>query len=93
MAVNIVEQIDDRVAIRHVLVSVSDKSGLEQLIPGLVGVNPEIRFFSTGGTYARIAEILGDAAGKHLTKVSVWISMCGPVVRYAATQIWSISAN
>jgi len=70
MAVNIVEQVDDLVKIQHVLVSVSDKSGLEALIPGLVEVNPEIRIFSTGGTYARIQELLGDAAGKHLSKVS-----------------------
>ena len=31
MALNIVEKIDDRVALRHVLMSVSDKSGLEEL--------------------------------------------------------------
>lgn len=70
MAGNIVEQVDDRVVIRHVLCSVSDKTGLEELIPGLLEVNPEVRIFSTGGTYARIAEILGERAGAHLTQVS-----------------------
>ncbi|MFH2007592.1 MAG: hypothetical protein ABI333_13485 [bacterium] len=70
MAVNIVDQADDLVRIQHVLLSVSDKTGLETLIPGLVEVNPEIRFFSTGGTHARIQEILGDAASKHLSRVS-----------------------
>jgi len=70
MSVNIVDQADDLVKIHHALVSVSDKSGLEALVPGLVAVNPEIRFLSTGGTYARLAEILGDAAPKHLTRVS-----------------------
>lgn len=70
MAVNIVEQADDLVKIHHALISVSDKSGLEELVPGLVATNPEIRFFSTGGTYARLQEILGDAASKQLTRVS-----------------------
>jgi len=35
-----------------------------------VALNPEVKFFSTGGTYARIQEILGDAAGSRLTQVS-----------------------
>jgi len=70
MALNIVEQVDDLVKIQHVLVSVSDKSGLADLAGGLVAINPEIRFFSTGGTYARLEEILGDASENHLTRVS-----------------------
>ena len=70
MAINIVERIDSLVYVRHVLVSVSDKSGLDTFIPRLVGLNPEIKFFSTGGTYGRIAEILGDAAADRLTQVS-----------------------
>ena len=71
MAVNIVSKIDDRVPIRHVLVSVSDKSGLDELVPALVEINPEIRFFSTGGTHGAIADILGaEKAAIHLTQVS-----------------------
>ena len=70
MTKNIVDQIDEKVPVQNVLVSVSDKTGLERIIPGLVAINPEIRFFSTGGTSARIAELLGDAAGRHLVQVS-----------------------
>ncbi len=70
MSINIVEKIDDLVKIKHVLVSVSDKKGLDKLIPELIGINPEIRFFSTGGTYSRIKEILGSGAGSCLTQVS-----------------------
>ncbi|MBN1875595.1 MAG: hypothetical protein JXA33_15325 [Anaerolineae bacterium] len=68
--VNIVHHVDQWVKIQRVLVSVSDKSGLEILIPGLVDVNPDIHFYSTGGTYRRIAEILGDEAAVSLTQVS-----------------------
>ncbi|GAG89200.1 unnamed protein product, partial [marine sediment metagenome] len=51
MSINVVERIDDRVKVRHVLASVFDKNGLEEFIPELIRINPEIKFFSTGGTY------------------------------------------
>jgi len=70
MAMNIVDRIDRLVRVRHVLVSVSDKGGLDTFIPQLVALNPGIKFFSTGGTYGRIQEILGDSADSHLTQVS-----------------------
>jgi phosphoribosylaminoimidazolecarboxamide formyltransferase/IMP cyclohydrolase len=67
---NVVEQIDNRVTVNHVLISVSDKSGLEDFVPRLLGINPELRIFSTGGTFARLKEILGDQADGCLTQVS-----------------------
>ena len=67
---NVVTQIDDQVSVKHVLISVSDKSGLETFVPRLVEIKPDIRFFSTGGTFARLKEILGDRAGDCLTQVS-----------------------
>lgn len=70
MSINVVEKIDDRVKVQHVLVSVSDKSGLEEFIPQLLQINPELKIFSTGGTFGRIREILGTAADGTLTQVS-----------------------
>ena len=70
MAMNVVAQIDDHVRIRHVLISVSDKKGLETFVPRLLDTNPDIRFFSTGGTYARLQEILKSRADDCLTQVS-----------------------
>lgn len=70
MGFNVVDKIDDRVKINHVLASVSDKSGLDTFIPQLAEINPDVKIFSTGGTFARIKEILGDKADKHLTQVS-----------------------
>jgi len=70
MAINIVERVDGFIKVRHVLVSVSNKNGLESFIPSLLDINPEIRFFSTGGTYSRINKILGDRASTCLTPVS-----------------------
>ena len=73
MVMNIVEKIDDGVKVNHVLASVSDKAGLEDLIPGLVAANPSVMIYSTGGTYAKIEEILGaDVASKNLTAVSAY---------------------
>ncbi|MDA3787721.1 MAG: hypothetical protein PF503_04435 [Desulfobacula sp.] len=70
MAKNVVEKIDDQVKIKTVLVSVSDKSGLEVFIPGLVEVNPQILILSTGGTYGKIKQILGQKADACLKQVS-----------------------
>jgi phosphoribosylaminoimidazolecarboxamide formyltransferase/IMP cyclohydrolase len=70
MAVNIVERIDDAVRIRHVLLSVSDKSGLDRFVPGLLEVCPDVRLYSTGGTYSALRTLLGAAADRHLQQVS-----------------------
>lgn len=70
MSMNVVERIDEFVKVRNVLASVFDKTGLEDFIPELIRVNPEIKIFSTGGTYKKIKEILGDTADSCLTQVS-----------------------
>lgn len=70
MALNIVEKIDGDVSIRRVLISVSDKSGLDELVPALLEMNPDVTIYSTGGTHARIAELLGDKAAGTLVAVS-----------------------
>ncbi|MBN1699824.1 MAG: hypothetical protein JW881_20075 [Spirochaetales bacterium] len=70
MAGNIVEKIDGRVKIQHVLVSVYDKEGLTSFVPGLLNVNPDIKIYSTGGTFKAIRTILGLKAEKNLISVS-----------------------
>jgi phosphoribosylaminoimidazolecarboxamide formyltransferase/IMP cyclohydrolase len=71
MAGNIVDQVDNWVRIRRVLLSVSDKAGLDLLVPALVEINPEIQFYATGGTFQHLAAILGpEGAAAHLTQVS-----------------------
>lgn len=70
MALNRVTRVDDRVPVRNVLLSVSDKTGLGPLVEGLLVVNPEVRFYSTGGTYAHLESLLGDRAQAHLRAVS-----------------------
>jgi phosphoribosylaminoimidazolecarboxamide formyltransferase/IMP cyclohydrolase len=69
MAVNVVDKADEFVAVKTVLVSVSNKEGLETFIPELVRLCPGARFLSTGGTFSRLREILGDEAGERLTQV------------------------
>ena len=66
---NRVARIDDRIRIRRVLVSVSDKSELETLVPALATLE-HLVIYSTGGTYARIADILGEASSQRLKQVS-----------------------
>ena len=70
MALNIVTEIDDRVKVRNVLMSVSDKTGLESFVPALVKACPGVKIYSTGGTYTKVKEILGDKAEGTLVAVS-----------------------
>ncbi|MEA1968682.1 MAG: hypothetical protein U9N77_10760 [Thermodesulfobacteriota bacterium] len=70
MGKNIVQKIDDSVLIKSILVSVSDKTGLETFIPEMVKINPEINILSTGGTFTRIREILGNKADGRLRQVA-----------------------
>ena len=72
MTLNVVEKIDDQVKVNRVLISVSDKTGLELLVPGLLEANPQVKFLSTGGTYTRLKEILGPKADDCLTQVSAY---------------------
>ena len=70
MALNIVTEIDNRVAVRNVLMSVSDKTGLETFVPALVKACPGVKIYSTGGTYSKVKEILGADAEGTLVAVS-----------------------
>lgn len=71
MALNRVERIDGAVMIQRVLASVSDKTGLDLLVAGLLDVNPEVMIYSTGGTFEAIRSLLGPArAARNLTSVS-----------------------
>ena len=70
MGINVVEKIDELVKVNHVLISVSDKSGLDTFVPELLELNPALKIFSTGGTYNKLKEIMGDKAADSLTQVS-----------------------
>ena len=63
-------KIDNFVKVRHLLISVSDKSGLDEFVPALLNSNSQIKIFSTGGTFQKIKTILGDQSAECLTQVS-----------------------
>ena len=67
---NIVQDIDNRVAVRHVLISVSDKTGLDTFIPALLKACPDVTLYSTGGTYKAIQALLPPGQEKRLVAVS-----------------------
>ena len=67
-----VSEVSDRVPIRNVLISVSDKSGLDTFVTALVQVLPNCKIYSTGGTFSHIEKILGADAEKHLVEVSAY---------------------
>jgi phosphoribosylaminoimidazolecarboxamide formyltransferase/IMP cyclohydrolase len=70
MTINTVERIDDRIGLRHMLVSVSDKRGLDAFVPELLRLNPGLRIFSTGGTFSHLEKVLGRNVGRSLVQVS-----------------------
>lgn len=70
MSINIVNKTDDLVAINNLLISVSDKTGLAELVSGMVDINPNINILSTGGTFSAIHKALGDRAVGCLTRVA-----------------------
>ena len=45
MSLNIVKEIDNRVQVRNVLMSVSDKTGLEAFVPALVKACPGVKIY------------------------------------------------
>ena len=70
MDLNYVTRAEDRVPVRNILLSVADKSGLEEFVRGLMEMSPEVRFYSTGGTFARLEEILKGESSSHLVRVA-----------------------
>lgn len=70
MTIESVKKIGNFVPVKTVLISVSDKSGLDTFIPQLVAINPDIWILSTGGTFNAIQEIMGGRAEGRLIQVS-----------------------
>ncbi|PKL51584.1 MAG: hypothetical protein CVV37_05675 [Nitrospira bacterium HGW-Nitrospira-1] len=64
-----IHQVIDLIKPEHILVSVFDKNGLEELVKGILRVNPAARFYSTGGTGKKISEILGAQSGRNYVSV------------------------
>ena len=73
MSLNIVTEIDNRVAVKHVLMSVSDKSGLETFVPALgKGLNAHIAHIAGAKTVMLFTDYdCGRAAPKGKANVIV----------------------
>lgn len=70
MAFNVVSKIDDRIKIQNVLISTSNKEGLDSFVSELVSINPGVKIYSTGGTYSYIEKVLGEKSKTNLVSVS-----------------------
>lgn len=55
---NTVERVDDRVDVRRVIISVYDKTGLDDFVRSLLDISPDIIIYSTGGTHDCIRALL-----------------------------------
>ena len=63
-------EVQDLIRVENVIVSVFDKTGLDEFVPGLLKMNPDVRFLSTGGTYKKMKEILGNSYDYNLMEVA-----------------------
>ena len=70
MAIERVTKTDNLVALRHALVSVSNKTGLETFIRNLAAVAPGITFYSTGGTFNALQPIVASLDSASLVAVT-----------------------
>ncbi len=58
---------------QHVLMSAFDKTDLDVLVRDLLDINPEVIFYSTGGTGKIVQEVLGDAVPANYISVEQFI--------------------
>ncbi|MFZ5568772.1 MAG: hypothetical protein ACOZF0_00085 [Thermodesulfobacteriota bacterium] len=70
MGIHLVDTTDQWVEVKNVLISVSDKRGLDRFVPHLLSINSGIRILSTGGTYDVIKRIAGEEYAQNLIQVS-----------------------
>ena len=70
MAIERVTKTDNLVALRHALVSVSNKTGLEAFIRELAAAAPGITFYSTGGTFSVLQPIVASLDSASLVAVT-----------------------
>ncbi len=61
--------VQDIIRPQNVLVSVTDKSRLQEVVEGLLDINKRCVFYSTGGTGREIIKILGDKARANYVSV------------------------
>lgn len=64
MLKNRVNQVVDAVPIRNVIMSLSDKGGIEGFARGLIEFSSELTIYSTGGTFRRLQEVLGGSSDR-----------------------------
>jgi len=69
MAKNTVTQVKNLIPVKRVLISLSDKTGLEDFVRGLIKISPEVVFYSSTGTFLAIEKILGTDSDLHLVEV------------------------
>jgi phosphoribosylaminoimidazolecarboxamide formyltransferase/IMP cyclohydrolase len=71
LAIRPVKKIDDLVKINNVVISVSDKEGIQDFAKSLVVINPAVKIYSTGGTF----NVLKETVGSHVEEVSSYTDM------------------
>jgi phosphoribosylaminoimidazolecarboxamide formyltransferase/IMP cyclohydrolase len=72
MALNVVEAIDDFIEVKNVIVSVYNKGGLPEFVQKLLEINPAIKIYSTGNTYALLTNEFKERAADNFIAVAAY---------------------
>ena len=67
---SVIGEVQDKIPVNTVLVSVYDKTGLSEFVTGLSNINPNVQFISTGGTYKTIEKALSEKGNGKLVDVA-----------------------
>jgi len=81
MGFNSVTRVDDAVPVRNVIVSVYDKTGLDDFIRSMAASCPGVRFYSTGGTYDRLAALVAPGSLVRMSDYTGQPEMKGGLVK------------
>jgi phosphoribosylaminoimidazolecarboxamide formyltransferase/IMP cyclohydrolase len=72
MALNVVERIDELIRVEHVIISVFNKAGVVEFTQKLLEINPAVKIYSTGNTYALLKGEFAGTAGGNIIAVSAY---------------------
>jgi phosphoribosylaminoimidazolecarboxamide formyltransferase/IMP cyclohydrolase len=72
MALNVVERIDELIRVEHVIISVFNKAGVVEFTQKLLEINPAVKIYSTGNTYALLKGEFAGTAGDNIIAVSAY---------------------
>ena len=87
--INSVKEIEDKIAIRNVIVSVADKSGIIEFMSAMAEICPGLTVYSTGGTYNMLTKNKSVIALRNVSDYTGQPEMQGGLVKTLDYKIYT----